>query len=102
MGFSRQEYWTYLPFPPPGDLPNPGIKPASLASPALAGGFFITEPPGKPSPWFTYFQNVHAGSVFFSFHSASQSCRHQATKPREEMGAHFRSAEDGSERKLKD
>ena len=39
MGFSRQEYWSGLPFPFPGDLPNPGIKPASL-SPALAGGFF--------------------------------------------------------------
>ena len=37
--FSRQEYWTRLPWPPPGDLPNPGIKPASLTSPALAGGF---------------------------------------------------------------
>ena len=40
MGFSRQEYWSGLPWPPPGDLPDPGIKPASLASPALAGGFF--------------------------------------------------------------
>ena len=38
--FSRQEYWSGLPFPPPGDLPNPGIKPASLMSPALGGGFF--------------------------------------------------------------
>jgi len=36
VGFSRQEYWNRLPFPPPGDLPNPGIKPTSLASPALA------------------------------------------------------------------
>ena len=45
MGFSRQEYWSGLPFPPPEDLPNPGIEPASpksLASPALAGGFFTT------------------------------------------------------------
>ena len=42
MGFSRQEYWSGLPCPPPGDLPNPGIEPASLASPALAGRFFIT------------------------------------------------------------
>ena len=42
VGFSRQEYWSELPFPPPGDLPNPGIKPASLMSPALAGGFFTT------------------------------------------------------------
>ena len=40
MGFSRQEYWSGLPGPPPGDLPDPGIKPESLTSPALAGGFF--------------------------------------------------------------
>ena len=40
MGFSRQEYWNGLPFPPPGDLPDPGIEPMSPASPALAGGFF--------------------------------------------------------------
>ena len=42
MGFSRQEYWSGLPFPPPGDLPNPGIEPESLTSPALAGRFFTT------------------------------------------------------------
>ena len=48
MGFSRQEYWSGVPFPPAGDLPNPGIEPASPVSPALAGGFFTTEPPGKP------------------------------------------------------
>ena len=42
MVFSRQEYWSRLPFPPPGDLPDPGINPAS---PALAGGFFTTVPP---------------------------------------------------------
>ena len=45
---SRQEYWRGLPFPPPGDLPNPGIEPVSLASPALEGGFFTTVPPAKP------------------------------------------------------
>ena len=50
MGFFRQEYCSGLPFPPPGDLPHPGIKPASLESPALAGIFFTTEPPGKPKP----------------------------------------------------
>ena len=44
MEFSRQEYWSGLPFPSPGDLPNPGIQPAS---PVLAGGFFTTELPGK-------------------------------------------------------
>ena len=42
MGFSRQEYWSGLPCPPPGDLPNPEIEPTSLMSPALAGGFFTT------------------------------------------------------------
>ena len=41
-GFSRQEYWSGLPFPPPGDLPDPGIGPTSLMSPALSGGFFTT------------------------------------------------------------
>ena len=42
MEFSRQDYWSGVPFPSPGDLPNPRIKLASLASPALAGGFFTT------------------------------------------------------------
>ena len=46
MGFPRQEYWSGLPFPPPGDLPNPRIESASLA---LAGGFFTTELSGKPT-----------------------------------------------------
>ena len=44
--FSRQGYWSRLPFLPPGDLPNPGNKPASFVSLALPGGFFTTEPPG--------------------------------------------------------
>ena len=47
MGFSRQEYWSGLPFPIPGALLNPGIEPTSLESPALAGGFFTSVPPGK-------------------------------------------------------
>ena len=45
MGFPRQEYWRGLPFASPGDLPNPRMSPVS---PALAGGFFTVEPPGKP------------------------------------------------------
>ena len=45
-GFPRQEYWSGLPFPSPGDLPNPGIGPTT---PALAVRFFTTEPPGKPT-----------------------------------------------------
>ena len=44
-GFSRQEYWSGLTFPSPGDLPDPGFE---CVSPALADGFFTTEPPGKP------------------------------------------------------
>ena len=50
MGFSRQEYWSGLPCPPPGDLPNPGTEPTSLMSPALAGGFFTTS-----STWEAHF-----------------------------------------------
>ena len=47
MGFSRQEHWSGLPFPSPGDLPNPGIKPRS---PTLEADGLTSEPPGKPSP----------------------------------------------------
>ena len=42
IGFARQYYWSGFPYLSPGDLPDPGIKPASLTSPALAGGFFTT------------------------------------------------------------
>ena len=42
MGYPKQEYWSGLPFPPPGELPNPGFEPTSLVSPALAGGFFTS------------------------------------------------------------
>ena len=56
MEFSRQEYWSGLPFLPPGDLPDLVIQTASLTSLALGGRFFITEPPGKPTyiPTYTY------------------------------------------------
>ena len=48
LGFPRQEYWSGLPFPSPGDLPDPGIEPVSLA---LAGRFFTTEPPDAKHVW---------------------------------------------------
>ena len=51
MGFSRQEYWSGLPFPSPEDLPNPGIEPGSVTlqeDSCIAGSFFTTEHPGKP------------------------------------------------------
>ena len=50
MVFPREEYSSGFLFPPPGDLPDPEIKPMSPASPALADGFFATESPGKPNP----------------------------------------------------
>ena len=60
MGFSRQEYWSGLPFPSPGDLPHPATEPASLVSPALADRFFTTSATwealvfiGKSYPHFT-------------------------------------------------
>ena len=55
MGFSKQEYWSQLPFPPPGDLPNPGIEPASLTSPALAARFFTTSTTWKHVCSFCHF-----------------------------------------------
>ena len=48
MEFSRQGYWSGLPFPPPWDLPDQGTELMSLVSPVFVGGFFTTEPPGKP------------------------------------------------------
>ena len=55
MGFFWQEYWSGLRCPPPGDLPNPGVKPTSLTSPALAGGFSTTSTicEARPEPLVT-------------------------------------------------
>ena len=57
MGFSRQEYWSGLPFPSPGDLPNPGIEPGS---PALQADALPPEPPGKPGRCFSFILLLHA------------------------------------------
>ena len=66
MRFSRQKYWSRLPFPSPGDLPAPGIEPAS---PALGDGFFTTESPGKPfvSLWSHFFQLIKLNLVLCVF-----------------------------------
>ena len=66
MGFPRQEYWSGLSFSPPGDLPDPGIEPASPVCPAWAGGFFTTMPPGKhygivQKPYFSTVPRVTCG-----------------------------------------
>ena len=63
MGFWRQEYWSGMPFPPPGNLPNPEIKPGSPATPALAVNAFTTEPPGNPHIHITYFSSSY-GKAF--------------------------------------
>ena len=61
MGFPRQEYRSGLPFPSPGDLPDPGIEPES---PALAGRFFTTESSGKPTfPLYYFLNNSHCGCL---------------------------------------
>ena len=60
MGFPRQEYWNGLPFPSPGDLPNPRM---GSAYPALAGRFFTTEPPGKANLISNYRQNNHRQNI---------------------------------------
>ena len=58
IGFPRQEYWSGFPFPPPGDVPDPGIEPKFLVSPPSAGDFFFfpftTEPPEKPKEVLSY------------------------------------------------
>ena len=70
LEFSRQEYWDGLPFPSLGNLPNPGIKPASFVSPTLAGGFFTTEPPGETQ---------HLKCI--SFNPISSSIRSMTARP---------------------
>ena len=72
---SRQQYWSQLPFPLPGDRPHTGIKPTSRVCPALVGGFFTTAPPGKlktgPLPPKS-FQSGRRSSVFISVQSLSR------------------------------
>ena len=65
MGFSRQEYWSGLPCPSPGDLPHLGIEPKSLMSPALAGGFFTTSATWEAHVFIT---NPKVNTFFSCFH----------------------------------
>ena len=73
MEFPRQEYWSGLPLPTPGDLPDPRMEPTSLVSPALAGKFFSTAPCGKPSwvwirikPGSAYSSDYYLLTLFYS------------------------------------
>ena len=70
MGFSRQEYWRGMPFPPPGDLLNPGINPRSLLFPAWAGEFFTTSAT-REAPGVTYRRDL--GVLACKFHVIFQS-----------------------------
>ena len=66
--FSRQEYWSRLLFPPPGDLPNPGMEPMSLASPAMARGFFTTASPGSTQKEFGSKVSLHTSNILKNQH----------------------------------
>ena len=66
MGFSRQEYWSGLSCPPPGDLPNPGSKPTPLMSPAFVGGFFTTSATWE-APYILY--TIHLSTLFKHKHT---------------------------------
>ena len=70
MGFARQEYWSSLPFPSPGDLPDPEIEPTS---PALAERFFTTEPPEKPHEDFTSEETEAQKDEFFLQYSCLEN-----------------------------
>ena len=67
MGFSRQEYWSRLPCPPPGDLPHPGTEPMSPSSLALGGGFFTLGPLGKPPLLHRASESVFRHKVVYTF-----------------------------------
>ena len=67
MGFSRQEYWSGLPFPSPGDLPNPGIEPGS---PALEADALTSEPRGK---------HIYAHIYVFEKHALKYECIYQVS-----------------------
>ena len=78
MEFSRQKYWSGLPLPLPRDPPNPGTGPTLPASPALADGFFTTEPPGKPDLWVAPFKKEQKLR-----HRSSNKCLESARKQRD-------------------
>ena len=85
MGFPRQEYWSGLPFPSPGDLSDPGIELTLSVSPELTGQFFTTGPPGKPIHcicvhihiysifiYGIYYIHKYVCDIFFKIHSSKK------------------------------
>ena len=85
-GFSRQECWSWLPFPPPEDLPNPGIEPMPLTSPVLAGGFFTTSAPGKPLEGIMLSEISHRKTNTIWSHCGIKKTKHQTHRNREYNG----------------
>ena len=74
MGFSRQEYWSGLLCPPPGDLPDPGIEPESPTSPALAGGLFTTSATWE-APYLVFFFNHKWVLDFLDISQSADGCQ---------------------------
>ena len=81
MGFSRQEYWSGLSCPSPGDLPDPGMEPASPVSPALQAYSLSTEPLGKPPPPDPYIC-TNTYRITITLLSTKQIYRHKTDRPR--------------------
>ena len=83
-GLSKQEYWSGLPWPPPGDLPDPGIKPASPVSLALQVDSLLAEPPGKPSHFHKFSQRTEEtlASNNFCFPLCYKSPMQQGQEPK--------------------
>jgi len=80
MGFSRQEYWSGLPFPSPGDLPGPGTEPVSLMPPALASRFFTTSAASEaPPPHTRTWLCLCFAQISLAFHSMSIDLKQEAT-----------------------
>ena len=73
IGLFRQEYWNWLPFPTPGDLPDPGIKPVFLASPALADGLYPV-PPGKPHIFYIQIYIFFSGYFLYIMYITESLC----------------------------
>ena len=91
MGFSRQEYWSGLPFPSPGDLPNRGIEPTCLISPALAGRLFTTSPTGEALPLQVSLAQLqaHWPHCFWSMPRTSSWSEYLPETPPREQTAHL-------------
>ena len=83
MGFSRQEYWSGLPFPSPGDLPNPGIEPGS---PTLQADALPSEPPGKPQRQLLTFQNLSSTFLWEPFDNSTTVAEYHKSETRELPG----------------